>query len=260
MSGNSVYQYVISSSVRVDTLQLLSSTAVETDELIDQLDASTSAVYTALTDLERRSVITEGDDGWTLTGQGRLILDLIQQSHSIEQLFEQDREYWETHRTDVLPSQYRQRLPELGEYEIVRSEPPNVRAHSRRILSRLESAESCLSALHIYVPEYKDAFPNHPDSRAILSPTVIEHLRREFENREQERRNPAITNRVSDIQFGVLIGASFMMLGLPPQDEERMETVLTSTDEEAISWARDLYEHLWENAEPLDSFVERNYS
>jgi len=256
MVTDSVFHFVLSSSVRVDILALLAGPPETTDELIDRLDASTSAVYTALADLEQRSVLTEGDSGWALTGRGRLILDLIEQSQSLTRLFEQDTEYWETHRTDVLPEKFRRRLPVIDEYEIVRSDPPDVRAHSRAILSRLESAESCLTALPFYVPEYKEAFPDSPDSRAILPPTVIEQLQQEFEHRDDDRRNPAVTNRVSDVQFGILIGESFMMLGLPPQEQAGMETLLTSTDDAAVQWARELYEELWRDAEPLESYLE----
>lgn len=256
----SVYDFVISSSVRVDTLRALSATPGETDEIIDRLAASQSAVYTALTDLEQRSVIYETDGVWDLTGQGRLILDLIEESHAIEQLFERDREYWETHRTDVLPRKYRQRLPVLGPYEIIRSEPPDVRAHSREIITRLESAETCDTATHIHVPRYKQAFPNNSDSRAIMSPTVVEQLHREIEQGALDGHiNDAIPKRVLDIEFGVLIGDSFVLLGLPPQEEKQLDTVLLSTDDEAIQWARELYDELWRAAEPLDSYRRRNH-
>jgi len=61
MHGDSVYDFVISSSVRVDILERLAGTPQPTDQLIDHLDASTSAVYTALADLERQGVVFDGD-------------------------------------------------------------------------------------------------------------------------------------------------------------------------------------------------------
>jgi len=262
MNGNSVYHFVLSSSVRVDIVSRLATARTPTDELIDSLDASKSAVYTALGDLERRGVVTEPDDAWRLTGLGRLLADRIEGWKSVEGLLAQDRDYWENHQTELLPERFRHRLPELGEYDVIRSDPPDVRAHSRAIISRLESAESCRTALPIYVPEYKDAFPNHPDSQAILPPNVMEQLQTETErtDRERARRNPAITNRVSEVDFGILIGDSFMMLGLPPQDEESMETLVTSTEDTAIQWATELFEELWRAAEPLDSYLEREYA
>lgn len=212
-----------------------------------------------MTELERRSVIYETEDAWALTGQGRLILDLIEASDSVEQLLERDRDYWETHPTDVLPREYRRRLSALGAYEIVRSAPPDVRAHEREIISRLESAEHCLVASRIYVPRYKEAVPNTPESRAIISPMYVEQLQAEIEQGHLNGHvNDAVPKRVLDIEFGVLTGDSFMVLGLPPQTEKRMDTVLVSTEETAVQWARELHADLWQRAEPLDSYRSRN--
>lgn len=49
-----------------------------------------------------------------------------------------------------------------------------------------------------------------------------------------------MTSRGSDVQFGLRTGESFVPLGLAPGDEDRMDTLLTSTDGAAIAWAREL--------------------
>ena len=259
MRGNSVYDFVISSSVRVDILQLLAATARPTDRLIDQLDASTSAVYTALSDLERQGVVFDGESGWTLTGQGCLVLDLIERRNSTFQTINHDQEYWENHRTDHIPREFRRRLPELGPYDVVRSEPPDVRAHARAVVDLLEQADSCRTAVPIRVPEYSDAFPDHPDSRLILPPGVIDQLQGEVEagTRETVRELDAAQYRVADIQFGFTVSDSYMMLALRPMGQHPVESVLISEADSAIRWASDLYESLWREAEPLDSFLSR---
>lgn len=257
MQGNSVYEFVLSSSVRVDILQVVADTAQPTGHIIDQLDASTSAVYTALADLERQGVVCEEDAGWKLTGQGRLVLDLIEQRKAIFRTLTQDQAYWETHRTDHIPRAFRRRLPELGEYEIVRSEPPDVRAHARATVELLEQADSCRTAVPIHVPEYSDAFPNDSDSRLIFPPSVIDQFEAEVEagNRDRIREVEAPQYRVSDIQFGFTVADSYMMMALRPMTESLVESVLISEEESAIRWASDLYESLWEDAEPLDSYL-----
>lgn len=261
MLANSVYHFVISSAVRVNILSLLASTPATPDGLIEELDASKSSVYTALTDLEERNVLRKHDDSWVLTGKGRLILDAIEQLQSMDSVLERDREYWETHRTDVIPREFRRRLPELGDYEVVRSEPPNVRAHARASISLLESADSCNTAVPVHVPEYSEAFPYNPDSRVIHPPAVFEQFQREVQagNREQLRVNDDVPHRVRELQFGMSVAESFMMMALRSRGESMIDSVLISKTDSAIQWASDLYDHLWRTAEPIDSYLEREH-
>jgi len=259
MQRNSVYDFVISSSVRIDILQRLAAATESTDHLIDHLDASTSTIYTALADLERQGVVFDGNAGWRLTGQGRLVVDLIERRQSTVQTIKYDQKYWETHRTDHLPREFRRRLPELGHYEVVRSEPPDVRAHARAVVDLLEQAESCRTAVPIRAPEYSDAFPDDPDSRLIFPPSVVDQLQAEVEagTRKRIREIDAVEYRVTDIQFGFTVADSYMMMALRPMTQSPVESVLISEADSAIGWASDLYESFWQDAEPLDSYLNR---
>jgi len=259
MHGDSVYSFVISSSVRVDILQRLAATAQSTDQLIDHLDASTSTVYTALADLERQGVVFDGDAGWRLTGHGRLVVDLIERRNSTVQTINHDQEYWETHRTDHLPREFRRRLPELGHYEVVRSEPPDVRAHARVAIDLLEQAESCRTAMPIHVPEYRNAFPDHPDSRLLFSPSVIDTVRADSGTgtRDGIRQIDAAQCRVRDVQFGFTVSDSYLMLALRPMTQSPVASLLVSETDSAVRWAADLYESFWQDAEPVESYLSR---
>ena len=259
MHGDSVYDFVISSSVRVDIVQRLATTPQPTDHLIDHLDASTSAVYTALADLERQGVVFDDDAGWRLTGQGRLVGDLIDRRQATFQTIQYDQEYWANHRTDHLPREFCRRLLELGNYEIVRSEPPDVRAHARVAIDLLEQAESCRTAMPIHVPEYRNAFPDHPDSRLLFSPSVIDKVQAESAagTRDGIRQIDAAPCRVRDVQFGFTVSDSHLMLALRPMTQSPVASMLVSEADSAIRWASELYESLWQDAEPVESYLNR---
>ncbi|TQQ81423.1 helix-turn-helix transcriptional regulator [Halonotius roseus] len=259
MHGDSVYDFVISSSVRVDILERLAGAPQPTDELIDHLDASTSAVYTALADLERQGVVFDDDAGWRLTGHGRLVVDLIDRRDATVQTINHDQDYWETHRTDHLPREFRRRLPELGTYEVIRSEPPDVRAHARVVTDLLEQAESCRTAMPIHVPEYRNAFPDHPDSRLLFSPSVIDTVRADSGTgtRDGVRQIDAAECRVREMQFGFTVSDSYLMLALRPMSQSPVASMLLSEADSAIRWASELYESFWQEAEPVESYLNR---
>jgi predicted transcriptional regulator len=139
MSDRSLITYVGSSSVRADVVSALCQTRRETDELLDSLDASESAVYDALSALERRGVVASVEDGWRLTGVGRLVGDRLDRQQATEELLAEAPEYWQHHDTSVLPKRFRRRLPELGGYDVVRATPTDLDKMVRAVVERVES-------------------------------------------------------------------------------------------------------------------------
>jgi predicted transcriptional regulator len=172
---NSACQYVTSSSVRVDTVLRLSEQQTATSELIEQLDASSSAVYSALSDLDTRGLISETADGWELTGRGLVVADTVSHRRSTEAFLAGDPDYWEDRRTDVLPERFRLRLPEIGDYEIVRLDGPAVNRLETEVIDRINSVDSCRVASHVYKRSYEEQLIS-PETQLLLTPQVVDSL------------------------------------------------------------------------------------
>lgn len=254
---NSACQYVTSSSVRVDTVLLLSEQRTETSELIDRLDASSSAVYGVLSDLDQRGVIHEVEDGWALTGSGRVIADTVAHRQSTEAFLAYDPDYWQDRRTDVLPERFRLRLPEIGDYEIVRLEGPDVNKLENEVIDRINAVDSCRVALPIYKRTYEAAL-NGPETQVLLTPDVIDTLveKAEAGQREAVMLEPTPQVRVATVEFGVTWTANSICLRLPPQTTARTTSMLVSDTETALQWGRDLFEALWLAAQPLAEYLD----
>ena len=77
MGDRRVAQWVSDSSVRSNLLSSVAETPTTTASLIESHDASESAVYASLTDLERRDLIEDRDGEWVLTGRGQLVTDML---------------------------------------------------------------------------------------------------------------------------------------------------------------------------------------
>ena len=101
MSTKSIVGYVLSSSVRSDVLTAAVAEPRSIDGLIESIDASESAVYNAVADLERRGLVRKVDDEWDATGSGQLVSDLLEQQGNLCQLLSDD--YWRDHDVSSLP-------------------------------------------------------------------------------------------------------------------------------------------------------------
>ncbi|MFC7195284.1 hypothetical protein ACFQL4_12455 [Halosimplex aquaticum] len=101
MNTDKIVGYVLGSSVRTDVLTAVVGERQPMDELIGSIEASESAVYNAVGDLERRGLVRSLEDGWDATGSGRLVADLLEQQENLCRLLEDD--YWRTHDVGALP-------------------------------------------------------------------------------------------------------------------------------------------------------------
>ncbi|MDT3435366.1 transcriptional regulator FilR1 domain-containing protein [Haloarcula sp. 1CSR25-25] len=255
MGVKSVIQYVRTSSVRTDIIGSLCPGTKPTDELLSAVDASESAIYDALSNLEGRGLLTSTDDGWGLTGTGRLVADTIHRQRSLEDLFAIDTQYWERHDTSVLPQPLRCRLRELDEYTVVRGTQTDINRPVREVVTRVESVPNCDVVSPVYHPEYEAAMPDNAESRLIVSCAVIDELLDSGSVSVDTAQYEETAVRVTPIPYALAVADDWMILTLPELDGSWPSAKIVSETDGAISWARDLFTRLWADATPLKTYL-----
>jgi len=256
MGVDSVIQYVRTSSVRTDIITALCPGDKPTDELLAEVDASESAIYDALSNLEGRGLVCSMDDGWRLSGTGRLVADTIHRQQRLDELIAVDTQYWEHHDTSVLPESFRCRLPEIGEYTVVRGTKTDINRPVREVVSRVESVSHCDVVSPVYHPEYEAAMPDNPDSRLVLSQAVIDEMRDSESVAVDVDQYTETPVRVTPVPYALAVSDDWMILTLPEMDGTWPSAKIVSETDDAISWASDLFSWLWTDATPLETYLD----
>ncbi len=250
MVRNSVCQFVTASSVREDIVRLLANQQQPTPALIEKLDACRSGVYKELSNLKQQGALTETEEGWELTACGQLVTDTIEKREATEEFLGRGREYWQQHDISLLPERFRWRLPDIGEYEIVRGGLPAINVHVRELLSRMETADSCDVLTPIFVEGLGDAIPDSPDSRVLVTSEVHDRL--------LEAETPGMSPfseanvRVGPSEFGLSCTDDSLCLVFPSRSEGEWTATLIAETETATTWGSELFESLWAEAEPIE--------
>jgi predicted transcriptional regulator len=255
MGVKSVIQYVRTSSVRTDIIGSLCPGAKPTNELLSAVDASESAIYDALSNLEGRSLVTSTDDGWRLTGTGRLVADTIHRQQQLEDLFAVDPQYWEHHDTSVLPQPFRCRLPELNEYAVIRGTQTDINRPVREVVTRVESVENCDVVSPVYHPEYEAAMPDNAESRLVVSCAVIDEMLDTESASVDTNRYEETPVRVTPVPYALAVSDDWMILTLPELDGAWPSAKVVSETGSAISWANDLFARIWADATPIETYL-----
>jgi predicted transcriptional regulator len=244
-------KWVNSSDVRSAVVDEVAGETLGTDVLLETVEASESAVYAALSDLERRGIVDERETGWTVTGRGHVVADLLAQRGAVEQLFAGEGDYWQTHDVSVLPEPFRLRLGALSDYEeieISRTDPQRV---VRTLSKVIAGSEWAWILAPIYQAEYARALPDNDESRLVLDPAVVQDALASIDDPGADE--PERTEiRIGEAPLGLTVTPSAVLVSFPTLDGQYdTRTELSAESERARQWGRDLFEHYWEQAMPI---------
>lgn len=280
MSSQPPHEFVITSSVRTEIVLTVSATT-PTETLLSEIDASDSAVYDALSTLRDRGLLTQSEGGWKRTAYGALVADSISAWQASETFRDWDSGFWKHHDITVIPARFRQRLPEIGEYEIVRDTPQDPNRSEDVAVGMLESADACKVTTPYYSRRHQEAIPTAPESRLLVTRGVIDVSFQRFKDGHREELNsldPA-TIRLTECQFASVVTDNKLKFELPmasgettnrspetgsaatASDKSVTDTtaLFVSETEAAVQWGRDLFATLWAESDPLDPYIRRNF-
>jgi len=281
MPSQSPNEFVLTSSVRTDIVLRVLEATTPTDALLSGIDASDSAVYNALSTLRNRGLIRECEEGWKLTAHGHLVAESVAAWQSSEDFLATDPAFWKNHEIDVIPAQFRRRLPEIGEYEIIRDTPQEPNRCMDVAISMLESAENCDITTPYYSKRHQEAIPTDPETRLLVTREVLDVSFQRYKDGHREELNnldPA-TLRLTDCQFASVVTDDKLKFELPtvsePPTDRHGGTAATapsergsvagttalfiSETESAVQFGRDLFESLWAESDPIGPYVERQF-
>jgi len=281
MPSQSPNEFVFTSSVRTDIVCRVSEATTPTNTLLSEIDASDSAVYDALSTLRNRGLLTECEGDWKLTAHGHLVAESVAAWQSSEDFLARDPAFWKNHEIDVIPAPFRSRLPEIGEYDIIRDTPQEPNRCMDVAIGMLEAADSCDITTPYYSKRHQEAIPTDPETRLLVTREVLDVSLQRYRDGHREDLNnldPA-TLRLTDCQFASVVTDDKLKFELPtvsgttanrhdgtePTAPSEGGSVADTTalfiseTEEAVQFGRDLFESLWADSGPVGPYVERQF-
>lgn len=253
--GESLESFVGRSDVRRAVLGAAADGGTATGDLLADLDAGRSAVYKAASSLRERGLLWERDDGrLEPTAAGTVVADRLADRERVVDLLA-DGDYWRTHDASVVPREFRRRLPELADAEVVRSPETDPTRAPRRVREVFEDAGDLDVFVPVFHPEHADLADERAhvaEPRLLVSTDLpVDHYRALVETGRVERPDP-VSMRVGDVPCNLVVTDDAVVLRLPTREGEfDPSAFLLARDGDALAWGRDLFEARWQAGEPL---------
>ncbi|WP_435154057.1 helix-turn-helix transcriptional regulator [Haladaptatus sp. DFWS20] len=250
-------EYVLRSGARTDVLLAITEGHDSTQALLNQNIASESAVYNALTELENRGLIyMPKTKRWAVTGTGAVVADLIDRQRETEHVLQTDTDYWQNHDVTPLPAPFRSRLAELSNGEVVRATDTQPSRAVREVETRLKAASSASVITPIFSERFSEAFIDDCERpRLVLGKNVLVDLLNDTTVDVDDNGNLDV--RVTDVSFAMTVTDDTLLLSLPLLDGSYdTHTEFVAESNCARHWGRELFEHVWSNAESATAYAE----
>jgi predicted transcriptional regulator len=236
-------------SLRYDLLSALAEAPAEQPALVEQLNSSKATVYRAVSELEATDLIEHGEDGYTLTVPGEVILAAYEEFRAAAE-------------PTAAASELLRRLPKdasvppsfLRGAEVVTGTGPASYEPGERISSLvsgstrvrgLAKAHTQSDAVDVY---NRAVVERGTDAAFVLDPEMAEHLRslNGPKMRAVLDSEHFTVHGTSDLPFGLFVGEdpggpARVVLGVYDDDGLLRGAVVNDTDP-ALEWAEETYE------------------
>lgn len=250
-----IFDAVFASSVRRTVLAELGERPRQRRDLLDDVDASKSAVYDALNELRDRDLLREGRARqWETTGLGDLVVDYVEDRERTGDVLSAHAGYWATHDPTALPEPFRASVGALAGADRLRAPGAEPLGVVGTVVDVIERADRVALATPVYHDRYAAALERtacEADVSLVLAPSVVEAVAAR-EDADWDAITPTV--RVGDPAASLLVTDESLLLALPREDGTHdPEAKLLAETPRALDWGRRLFERHWRAATPPDS-------
>jgi predicted transcriptional regulator len=250
--GGSAFHFVSSSPVRSGILKLLRDQSRGTADFIDRIDASKSAVYGGLNELETRGIVLEENGHWSLTGHGRILADVVWAGNRYGDFDEDLHAYFRSHDVSVLPTTFRFRIGNLRHADVMTAPKSQPQRVVNFVADKLRNATNINFFTRVIIDSYTDALPDTQATKLLLDEEIITST---ISDKDRYDTVEDARVRFGSVPASMAITDDHLLLSLPTLDgqyDSQSEVVVET--EEAREWGTQLFETFWNQSVPPEDF------
>lgn len=250
--------FLVDSEKRKNLLLLLRGGPKTLDEIRESLKVTSSGIIPQIRKMEERHLTVRLNGKYELTGMGNIIADYFCNFEGIEKIFKSNLKYWDEHRISAIPGEFRMRLHELRNYEIVKSTPPDFFKPHQEDTRNLINASFMKGASSIMYPDYPrficDLAKKGLDVDLIITDKIFEILKKTYMKELKEcsgLKNMRISLCYEKIDLTFLVTDSYISIRLFRDGGYDFNEKIRSFDKSAIRWGEDLFNYYLKRSEKI---------
>jgi predicted transcriptional regulator len=239
------------SDKRKEVLLLLQDGAKEMEVLVKALDTTRQALLPQIRTLEDHYLVSHRRDTYELTSIGKLIVDEMTPLRGILKVFDNDTDYWGTHKLDFIPPHLLKKIGQLGQCRIINPPLHDAYELNRDIVKTTLKSRSLISVTSYLHPSFPTVSAKFSEMgiqvQMIITADMFKQLK--LQDYDQFRQLLKLENTTywlypKDIGFMSFIQNDYCsLLRLITNNGLFDNKQLLFCDPAALQWGREFFEH-----------------
>lgn len=247
--GLSLCDTIWLSDKRKNLLLLLMEGPRSIEQIKTSLNVTSKAMMPQIKILKKQGLVLHKDGTYTLSDIGKLIIGNMLPLLNTLEVIEENKEYWASRETDIIPSELFMRLGELRECRVIEPDLNHLFDLPREFTENLIRSKCIMSSISYYHPLYSSLYSklakNGVEMEIVFTKAVFERLKddcREDLNTLLNSKKTIIRIFDESLQLPTIaVTEKFMYLCLFDKQEKYDHRVVMSFDLSAIRWGRELF-------------------
>ena len=251
------------SDKRTEFLLLLEEGPKSVEEALEKIEARRTSLLPQIKKLKEQNLIVQEENKYSLSLQGKIIVEKIHPLLNTVRVFEKDTEFWMGKKLDTIPYPFLNRIEEIGDYQLIE---PDL-GHDFELIpefveeiSNSNRAAMFFSFFHPQIPEFiLNLAKKDIELSLIINKPVLERLKKDFRDETAqilEKENTSIFFfNDEEIETPAAIAASdkVMFLGLFDRNNRFDRQYIINSKPEALQWGKDLFSYYAKISGKLES-------
>ena len=245
-------KFITSSDIRAKIIISLKEKPKKLGNLKDEVHMRSSSILHSMSQLEAKNLITREFQSYSLSQTGEMAATVLIDMVNSFSLIKENENFWLNHDINEIPEDLIGKINELSDSKIMNSSISSSKQSTfRELLSNCEVIKGIISPIIIH--DELEIVNKKEDIHLILADNnlndVIEKLK--FQD-ISITENIKLWKIKDNLKLILIVTDKFMLLNLPPVQENDSISYLINETEESIEWGNELFNYYLGQAEELN--------
>ncbi|AKJ39667.1 helix-turn-helix transcriptional regulator [Methanosarcina barkeri] len=239
------------SEKRKNLLLLLMEGPRDIEQIKTSLNVTSKAMMPQIKILQKQGLVIQKENTYMLSEIGKLVVGNMLPLLNTLEVLEENKEYWTSRDTSVIPQEQFMRLGELGECMVIEPDLNHLFDLPREFTENLIKSRCIMSSLSYYHPLYSSLYSRLAKSGAemeiVLTKAVLERLKNDCRDElETLLDSESTVVKICEENLNlptIAVTEKFMYICLFNKQGKYDHRKVMSFDASALRWGRELFMH-----------------
>ena len=239
------------SEKRKNLLLLLMEGPRDIEQIKTSLNVTSKAMMPQIKILKKQGLVLQKENTYMLSEIGKLVVGNMLPLLNTLEVLEENKEYWTSRDTSVIPQEQFMRLGELGECMVIEPDLNHLFDLPREFTENLIKSRCIMSSLSYYHPLYSSLYSRLAKSGAemeiVLTKSVFDRLKNDCRDELEtllDSENTVVKVCEENLKLPTIaVTEKFMYICLFDKQGKYDHRKVMSFDASALRWGRELFMH-----------------